>query len=58
MFSAAMVLVAVALGGLVFVMFVGQRKRNSRGGLTVGAPGSPDSPVFSEPETKPFKAKP
>ena len=40
----------LVLGGLVFVLFVGRKRRDARGQDTVPAPGSPVSPVFAKPE--------
>ena len=40
----------LVLGGLVFVLFVGRRQRNVQGQCAVSAPGSPETPIFAEPE--------
>ena len=43
-------LVVLVLGGLIFTLFVGQRRRKRHGVAIASAPGSPDAPIFGEPK--------
>lgn len=38
----------LALGGLVIILFVGKRRRNSRGECVVPAPASPQLSIFEK----------
>jgi hypothetical protein len=43
-------LAMIALGGLVFILLIGRRRRTSHGTVETPAPASPDSPLFAEPD--------
>lgn len=43
----------IALGGLTFLLLAGRRRETPRGTINAPAPGSPESPLFGEPEKKP-----
>lgn len=43
----------LALAGLTFVLMAGRRRQTPRGTVNAPAPGSPESPLFGNPEQKP-----
>ena len=50
MIAAFLILIALVLGGLIFTLFVGQRRRKSHGVAIASAPGSPEAPIFGKPK--------
>ncbi|GEM_PF-3870774 len=45
-----MIFPLVVLLGLCFVVFIGRRRRTSDGTIVAPAPGSPQAPIFAQPE--------
>ncbi len=43
----------IALAGLTFLLLAGRKRQTPRGTINAPAPGSPESPLFGEPEKKP-----
>ncbi|MDP9139927.1 MAG: hypothetical protein M3O62_03945 [Pseudomonadota bacterium] len=52
-FPIIVLLPLMVLAGLTFVVMIGRRRRTSRGAINAPAPGSPESPLFGEPEKTP-----
>ncbi|HEY1076721.1 MAG TPA: hypothetical protein VGE51_08525 [Fontimonas sp.] len=43
----------IALGGLTFLVLAGRKRQTPQGTVNAPAPGSPESPLFAEPDEKP-----